>query len=677
MAYYSCMAVGINRYRYLQPLSYALDDAQALQQLLVEELEILFPQEFLLLTDASPWIGEQPTYPSQKNILKWLNHEYQIEWESDPPSTLWFFFSGYGVTWENKDYLMPIEGNPATPQTSAIETGILLNALQKQGAEKVVVILDINRPPATSLDSVVGANTIGLAKEMGIPLILSCQLDEFSHESAALGQSMFTAALLEALRYHRQDLTLTALEEHLHQRLPVLCEHHGRPTQNPLLVIPNLDISRELILPNPGQRKLGLETHPAWETSAVYSSVSESVNNSVRSNVGTSAQGNGTTKSDTHTSKSTIVEPRSDSSIVTMSNNSNPQEQDKLSKVTSTPEETGLESNGIPLWQEWLIWGGSGLLVVAAIVAGLFFSKREAPQQVEQPPESTVVEQVESPSESSDSSESRNSEAESSQGENPPVATAPANTAPPAEAVETTAESVPPKRTAAVDKQPDKKEVQEKEEVAAGPELGTEEGNQAVLNQARTYIDGNQATGFQRAIEEASKIPPRTPLYRQASKEINRWRLVILDIAQGRAAQGNFTGAIAAAKLLTEEEPTASPSLYETARESIEGWELQAQQQEVNQAVITAAKAMVIPTQASSYNAAIEKLREIPQGQPGYAQARELTNGWSEQIYLIANSRASRGEFSGAVAAAKLVPSDSSIYEKTAAALARWEQGNK
>lgn len=675
MAYYSCMAVGINRYRYLQPLSYALDDAQALQQLLVEELEILFPQEFLLLTDASPWIGEQPTYPSQKNILKWLSHEYQIEWESDPPSTLWFFFSGYGVTWENKDYLMPIEGNPANPQTSAIETSTLLNALQKQGAEKVVVILDINRPPATSLDSVVGANTIGLAKEMGIPLILSCQLDEFSHESAALGQGMFTAALLEALRYHRQDLTLTALEEHLHQRLPVLCEHHGRPTQNPLLVIPNLDISRELILPNPGQRKFGLETHPAWETSAVYSSVSESVNNSVRSNVSTSAQGNGTTKSDTHTSKSTIVEPRSDSSIVTMSNNSNSEEQDKLSKVTSTPEETGLESNGIPLWQEWLIWGGSGLLVVAAIVAGLFFSKREAPQQVEQPPESTVVEQVESPSESSDSSESRNSEAESNQGETPPVATAPANTVQPA--VKPTAESIPPKKTAAVDKKPDKKEAQEKEEVATDPELGTEAGNQAILDQARTYIDGNQATGFQRAIEEASKIPPRTPLYRQASKEINRWRLVILDIAQGRAAKGNFTGAIAAAKLLTEEEPTASPSLYETARESIEGWELQAQQQEVNQAVITAAKAMVISTQASSYNAAIEKLREIPQGQPGYAQARELSNQWSEQIYLIANSRASRGEFSGAVAAAELVPSDSSIYEKTANAMARWKQGNK
>ena len=115
MAYYSCMAVGINRYRYLQPLSYALDDAQALQQLLVEELEILFPQEFLLLTDASPWIGEQPTYPSQKNILKWLNHEYQIEWESDPPSTLWCFSGCSGSPGEKKKSLNPI-GNACPPR---------------------------------------------------------------------------------------------------------------------------------------------------------------------------------------------------------------------------------------------------------------------------------------------------------------------------------------------------------------------------------------------------------------------------------------------------------------------------------------------------------------------------------------------------------------------------------
>jgi uncharacterized caspase-like protein len=43
---------------------------------------------------------------------------------------------------------------------------------------------------------------------MGIALVLSSQLDQFSHEAAALGNGLFTAALLEALRYYHTDTTL-------------------------------------------------------------------------------------------------------------------------------------------------------------------------------------------------------------------------------------------------------------------------------------------------------------------------------------------------------------------------------------------------------------------------------------------------------------------------------------
>ena len=668
MAYYSCMAIGINRYRYLQPLSYAQDDAQALQRFLVEEAQILFPQECLLLTDASAWVGEQPTYPSRKNILKWLNHEYEIEWESDPPEVLWFFFSGYGVSGQNQDYLMPIDGNPSTPETTGIAMGELFEALRQQKAQKTVVFLDMNRSSSMLRENVLGANTVGLAKEMGISLISSCQLDQYSHESAALGQGLFTSSLIEALRHYRQDLTLADLEQHLHQRLPELCEHHGRPTQTPLFVIPNLEASRQLILPHPGERKLGLETKPIVESTPaesnpVYSSVGESNNHAMGSNASTSVLSNGTAEAKTNSSP--IVNRPSDTSVANMSDNSNFEKRNQFANRPLSDPDIDPESTGIPLWQEWLIWGGSGLLVVAAIVAGLFFSKREPSLEVNnQPNESAVTEVAPNPnSNPPDSSEAQ-------RGNEQPEVSAPA--------------------VAKVDKATDTRKGRDSREenqavdnssqntaAILAPKPGTKEGNLAILNRAKTFLDGNQATGFKRAIEEASQIPPRTPGYRQATKEMDRWRSVILDISQGRAAQGNYQGAIAAAQLLTEEDPAAAPSLYETARESIETWELKAQQQEVNQTIIAEAQALVIPTQASTYNAAIEKLRQIEAEQPGYQQARELSNQWSEQIYLIANSRASRGNFALAVAAAELVPADSAFGERAAQAITRWKAGQR
>lgn len=672
MAYYSCMAVGINRYRYLQPLSYAQDDAQSIQQFLVEEAEILFPQECLLLTDASAWVGEQPTYPSRKNILKWLNHEYEIEWESDPPEVLWFFFSGYGVSRGDQDYLMPIDGNPSTPETTGIAMRSLLAALQQQKAQKTVVFLDINRSSAMLTETVLGANTVGLAKEMGISLVTSCQLNQFSHESAALGQGLFTSSVIEALRYYRRDLTLANLEQHLHQRLPELCEHHGRPTQTPLLVIPNLETSRQLILPHPGERKSGLDTQLTKEPSPAYASVGESNNHNVGSGASTSVVSNGTAES--ATDNSTILDRPSHTSVANMSDNTNSEQRIPSTNQTNSVPDLDDEATGIPLWQEWLIWGGSGLLVVAAIVAGLFFSKQEPSLEVKQPNESVEV---------APNTNSNNPDSSVAQGGNQQQ-----NASTPNES----GQNVTAPAVAKVDKSSDAKKQDSKavgnrdtetdnsgEGIAAilEPKPGTKEGNQAILDRAKTFLDGNQATGFKRAIEEASKIPPRTPGYRQASKEMDRWRSVILDISQGRAAQGNYQGAIAAARLLTEEEPTVAPSLYETARSSIDTWELKWQQQEKNQSIIAEAQSLIVANQASTYNAAIEKLRQIEAEQPGYKQARELSNQWSEQIYLMANSRAARGRFDLAIATAELVPDDSAFGNRAAQAIAKWKVGQR
>ncbi|HEY9709602.1 MAG TPA: hypothetical protein V6D48_15465 [Oculatellaceae cyanobacterium] len=75
MANHACMAVGINHYQFLPPLSYGQADAEDLQQFLVGQANLPSSQ-CLLLTDTSPIIGDQSTYPSRENILSWL-----IRWE--------------------------------------------------------------------------------------------------------------------------------------------------------------------------------------------------------------------------------------------------------------------------------------------------------------------------------------------------------------------------------------------------------------------------------------------------------------------------------------------------------------------------------------------------------------------------------------------------------------------
>lgn len=670
MAYYSCMAIGINRYRHIQPLKYAQEDAEAIQHFLVKEAELLFPQECLLLTDASPWIGEQPTYPNRTNILKWLSGEYDIEWQSVAPKVLWFFFSGYGILWQDQDYLMPIDGDAKEPQTTGIKTEELFNALQDQGAEKIVVFLDINRSATKLPGSLLGQKTIELAQSMGISLVLSCQPEEIAHECH--GHGIFTAAMLETLRYYRQNLTLANLEQYLSNRLPELSEHHRQTPQHPAFVIPSLETSNQLILPQPAQEKLNLSATSSSDTTALSYSSSNSADNSLNSHEGASVAGNGSRSSKTSTSS--VLDKPVNTSVVNMSTNNSPEEKPQSSTVNNPPDEMLSEPEGIPLWQEWLIWGGSGLLVVAAIAAGLLFSKKDAPVQVQKPVEPGVTEVL-------PGGESPAQEAEQQPTAEAPDAKKQAQEQAQEQKQAATAQNEKNSDTAEATKPETKPETKPKEEEeqttaiapAAVPALGTVEGNQAILERARSYTDGNQATGFKRAIEEASQIPRGTPLYKQAAKDINRWRLVILDIAQGRAAKGNFATAIAAAELITEDDP----SLYETSRQFVGEWKTKAQQQKQNQAVIQKAKGMIISNQASSYNRAIEHLRIIKPEQPSYGEARDLSEQWSQQIYLIANSRASRGNFSQALQTAKLVPTDSAAYENAKKAIARWKAGQR
>ena len=232
MAKLWAIAIGINQYQYFQPLGYAQADAEGIRDFLVQQPGWT-DEQCLLMTDTSVPVGDKSTLPTKNNILQLLEDLAASSWQ--PEDKVWFFFSGYGVSYEGQDYLMPIDGDSQRIRQTAIEMRELMQTLQVAGLE-VLLILDFNRAFGMKTDSSIGQETIELAKELQISTILSCQPEQFSHESSELGHGFFTAALLEALRYGNIN-NLAGLESYLSVRTPELCQHHWRPSQNPIAFI--------------------------------------------------------------------------------------------------------------------------------------------------------------------------------------------------------------------------------------------------------------------------------------------------------------------------------------------------------------------------------------------------------------------------------------------------------
>jgi hypothetical protein len=616
MVTHACVAIGINRYQFLPPLSYGQADANALWEILVNQSKLPSDQ-CLLFTDTSPLVDEVSTYPTQSNILSWLEAERQNS--SSSANWRWFFFSGYGVSWEGVDYLMPIDGNPDDIPGTGIPMRSLFASLKHSNSDNILVLLDINRSPGVQAGNPVGVETVELAHNMGIAVVLSSQLDEFSHEAAALGNGLFTTALLEALRYYDGDTTLENLDQYLRDRLPELSQHHWRPIQTPLIVVPSDNARQQLILPTIEHPPLNGKT-ATHVSSNLMPQTNVKIEDAKRENFS-----NGTGTPVQKTAVSTVETPANTPAIPSSSSHSDRTATRLIAMVPSSNGHSQLYAVETPLWRRLLLWGGSAVLVLLLILAA-------------------IVPRV------------RNGFMGKQALENPTVKTLPTmSSLPNAKASPTTAIGKPSVASAP-------KPVKSRLQV-----------NQADLEQARRLIRPNQASLFNKAIFQARKVRPGDPLYKQAQQDISRWSGVILDLAEGRAAQKDFSSAIAAAQLV----PKDDSSIYSKAQQGIGRWQVLTKQQQQNQGIIQAAKTQIQPNQASSYQRAIATLSKVPPAQPGYAEAQQLKEQWSRSIYLLANSRASEGQFPSAIQAAALVPAGTSSSEAAQKAIAKWKQGKR
>jgi hypothetical protein len=615
MANHACIAIGINRYQFLPALNYGQADAQALWQFLVNQTD-LPSNQCLRLTDTSPWVGNQSSYPTRENIWRAIESNHQSSWDSG--TWRWFFFSGYGVSWEQADYLLPIDADPKDIPRTAISARSLLTALKRQGNENLLVLLDINRSPGLQAGAPVGAQLVDLARELGIVMVLSSQLDQFAHEAAALGHGLFTRALLEALTYYHTDITLENLEQYLRDRLPELSQHHWRPIQTPLMVIPNPINKQQLIFPT-----------------AVYSGEHDTVGAAGAFIPRTSTEAEDTYEDNSYnggvglrqTTTVSVLEPTDTLFIPTPPATPNQGTSMPLAMVPYASKSSESAANRWHWWQPLLLWGGA-VLVLALMIAAVVLRNRDAFTN-QQAMETTTSNISPSPS---------------------PLVNTP------------TSSQTVPQNTAQPTTAPPQTSLQSRLQA-----------NQETLGRAKRLLRYNHASLFNKAIVEARQVKPGDPLYPQARQDITRWSGVILDLAEGRAKEGNFAGAIVAAQLV----PKDDPSVYTTAQQAINQWTVLAKQQQQNQTIIQAAKAQIQPNQASSYSRAITTLRQVLPSQPRYAEAQQLAAQWSRTIYLIAQSRAARGRLQEAIQTAALVPAGTPSSDAAKVAIAKWQQGKR
>ncbi|MBW4645249.1 MAG: caspase family protein [Goleter apudmare HA4340-LM2] len=648
MANYWAIFIGINQYQLFQPLRCAQADAEALKDFLVQEAGFK-PQHCLLMTDNSPPIRDQSTYPTKENILLLLEELAASSWQ--PQDHLWLFFSGYGINYKGKDYLMPVEANPDLVQETGIEVRSLMQSLQLTDLH-VLLILDINRAFGTQADAPVGQETVELAQELQLATILSCQPEQFSHESRELGHGFFTSALLEALRSGHGS-SLTELESSLSVLTPELCQHHWRPTQNPVTVIPSL---QPAILPqSTGDRTsvkkevapvifpeesfaVGLAA-PSLEANSPKASPKVPKTGKPKDPQGVETTVNRRSKqlkipksqSGLENSKSESVSPPASSQKPNLKQQ--PQMLPPSQKTTSgsryipntSPTDVSRSRNrrpNTPIWQQ-LVWWGGGFLLIGGLIAVVFLRNqaRFRNQEILKTPPNTDTRVIKPL---------------------PNSATVPNSSAP-----------IPAKKPS---------------NSPVTPSSQSQKRNQAVLDLAKMSLRQTQASDLSLAIATAKKIKPGEPLYEQAQENIQIWSRMILDLAEGRAQQKQYANAVAAAQLITKD-----AELYPKAQASINQWRLESKQYLSNRTLLDAANALIKPEQASTYNRAIEVAKRVPPGQPGFDMAQKSINKWSEKILDLAKSRASQGDLNAAIETANLIPEVTSVYEDAQEAIEKWQ----
>ncbi|MGV0107412.1 Peptidase C14 [Nostoc sp. DSM 114160] len=239
------IAIGINQYDYLQPLNYAKRDAQLMQEFLANEAGF---ERIFFFSDDSPDVAGKSTRPTRTNLLRILRQLFENPFMG-AGDNFWFFFSGHGIRYADRDYLMPCDGDPEDIENTAIAINFVSERLRRCGADNVVLILDACRNEGKKTGEGIGRQTAEEARQQGVISIFSCIPQQYSYEIEALQQGAFTTALLEGLGIKGQCATVERLEQYLKFRVPELVRQYKNTRQTPYVIAEPVNKSHLILVP--------------------------------------------------------------------------------------------------------------------------------------------------------------------------------------------------------------------------------------------------------------------------------------------------------------------------------------------------------------------------------------------------------------------------------------------
>jgi uncharacterized caspase-like protein len=239
------ITIGINKYDRLQPLNYAKRDAQLMHDFLVNEASF---EKVYFFSDDSPDVAGKSTRPNRANLRGVLRELFRNPF-MDAGDNFWFFFSGHGIRHNNRDYLMPCDGDAEDIEETAIPINFVTEQLRQCGADNIVLILDACRNLAQKGGEGIGKQTVEEARQQGIISIFSCSPQEYSYEIPALQQGAFTRVLLDGLGIQGKCATVERLNQYLSLRVPEIVRQHHNGKQTPYIIAEPVNKSHLILVP--------------------------------------------------------------------------------------------------------------------------------------------------------------------------------------------------------------------------------------------------------------------------------------------------------------------------------------------------------------------------------------------------------------------------------------------
>ena len=226
------ISIGIDGYYNLKPLKYAQNDAAAMRQFCLKEAKFETAYFFgegaepIQQDYGSPLLAE----PTFGNIDRFLDVRFREPF-LEAGDNLWFFFAGHGRRQNQRDYLMPIDGNPSRVERTCLEIADIAGRLRRCGADNIILMIDACRGE----DDREGGEGIGIEEHQGVIMLYSCSPNELSYEIDELKQGAFTHSLLQGLRIQGTGncATVERLNQHLRYQVPELNQRYNKRRQTP------------------------------------------------------------------------------------------------------------------------------------------------------------------------------------------------------------------------------------------------------------------------------------------------------------------------------------------------------------------------------------------------------------------------------------------------------------